>query len=289
MFSSRRVPKRALWLALLGLAATGCGSQYVVFHPAGPVAQSELNVIVLSTVIVGVIIVLVWSLWAYVLVRFRDTPHNKAPYLPEWRHSRGLEIAIFALPVVVLLIIAIPTVKKTYVLAHVPSRHPMVIDVTSLDYKWLFEYPTQQIATVNYVYMPVGRPVLFQLTANSPLGAFWAPNLGGMEYTIPNRVLPLWLEATRRGVFLGRNANFTGIDFWKMTFKVHAVDAGQFNAWVHHVKTTAPPMTHADWKRLLQRTVVPPITYSAYPASTFPERSTEFTIKGLRYVPTHHP
>ncbi|NMP23270.1 cytochrome c oxidase subunit II [Sulfobacillus harzensis] len=281
--------KWVLATLLAGGASTACSSDYVVFHPAGPVAQSELNLIVLSTIVIGVICVLIWVLWAYVLIRFRDTPGNKAPYWPTWRHNRILEVGVFVIPVVALLIIAIPTVQKTVALDHVPTRHPMLVDVTSLDYKWLFEYPGQRIATVNYVYVPVGRPVLFQLTANSPLGAFWAPNLGGMEYTMPNRVLPLWLEATRPGVFRGRNANFSGVDFWRMSFKVHAVPKSTFQSWVHDVKSTAPPMTQATWKQLLRRTVTPPATYSSYPVWTFPERPTQFTVKGLHYVPTHKP
>ena len=285
-------PRYLKWpLAALvaGATSSACGSDYVVFHPAGPVAQSELNLIVLSTLVVGVIIVLIWVLWAYVLIRFRDTPQNPAPYRPTWRHHRVLEIGVFVLPVVFLVIIAIPTVKKTVALDYIPSHHPIVINVTSLDYKWLFEYPGQQIATVNYVYMPIGRPVLFQLTADSPMGAFWAPNLGGMEYTMPNRVLPLWLEATRPGVFRGRNANFTGVDFWRMSFKVHAVPTRSFQGWVHSVKASAPPMTKTTWQALLRRTVTPPAAYSHYPPWTFPERPTQFTVKGLHYVPTKKP
>lgn len=278
-----------VWLGLLAPLLSGCGSDYVVFHPAGPVAQSELNLIVLSTIVVGVVIVLVWILWGIILVRFRDTPDNHAPYMPKWHHSRVIEILIFVFPVVALVIIAIPTVAKTYALARVPAKHPMVVDVTSLDYKWLFEYPKQHVATVNYLYMPLNKPVLFQLTARSPLCTFWAPNLGGMEYTMPNRVLPLWLEATRPGLFRGRNANFNGVDFWRMTFMVHAVPDAQFADWVHHVQHINHPMQQSDWKRLLRFDVAPQETYSSYPTYTFPERPTEFTVKGLRYVPTHKP
>ena len=84
---SRRTRFYSSLVGTLGLFATGCGSDYVVFHPAGPVAQSELNLIVLSTIIVGVVIVLIWVLFAYVLIRFRDTPSNTAPYWPNWQHQ----------------------------------------------------------------------------------------------------------------------------------------------------------------------------------------------------------
>lgn len=291
MSRKRRLIHQMLITSMLGLAVSGCGRDYTVFHPAGPVAQSELNLIVLSTVVVGIIILLIWALWGYVLIRFRDKPGRKAPYWPTWRHHRVLEVLVFIFPVVALIIIAVPTIRKTYALAHIPAarRPPLVIDVTSLDYKWLFEYPQQHVATVNYFYMPVGRPVLFELTAHSPFGAFWVPNLGGMEYTMPNRVLPLWLEATRTGIFDGRNANFSGKDFWRMAFKAHAVPEGQFKSWAEGVRQHAPKMTDADWQRLQQFTVVPAFSYSSYPANTFPERPTEFTVHGLYYTPTHKP
>ncbi|PSR20612.1 MAG: cytochrome ubiquinol oxidase subunit II [Sulfobacillus acidophilus] len=276
-------------MAAIGLGLSGCGADYSVFHPAGPVAQSELNAVVISTIVVAVIIFLIWGLWLYVLIRFRDTPRNHAPYRPNWRQSRPLEIAIFALPVAALLVLAVPTVKKTYALAHVPSRHPLVVDVTSLDYKWVFQYPRQHIATVNYFYIPIGRPVLFQLTAHSPMTALWAPNLGGMEYAMPNRVLPLWLEATRTGTFLGRNANYNGIDYWCMTFLVHAVSPLRFTRWVKRIQTTKPSLTVADWRQLSRHTVAAPQAYSNYPADTFPEKPTQFTVRGLYYVPTHKP
>lgn len=287
------MPKQRLlgWTAaaLAGPTLSACGPNYTVFHPVGPVGRVELRLIVLSTIVVAVIIFLIWALWLTVLIRFRDKPHNTAPYRPEWRHHRVLEVAVFVLPVVALLILAIPTVRQTYALARVPSRHPLVVDVTSLDYKWVFQYPTQRIATVNYLDIPVGRPVLFQLTSHSPMAAFWVPNLGGMEYAMPNRVLPLWLEADRAGTYLGRNSNFDGMGYWRMTFQVHAVPSGRFNSWVQHIKRTQPQMTEADWHRLLLAGVSNQKSYSAYPADTFPERVTEFTIKGLHYVPTHKP
>lgn len=267
----------------------GCGSDFPVFHPAGPVAQMELHLIVLSTIVVSVIILLIWGLWIVVIVRFRDTPHNRAPYHPASRHNRLLETVVFVVPAIALLILAIPTVKKTYALAHVPSRHPLIIDATSLDYKWVFEYPTRHIATVNYFYAPVGRPLLLQLTARSPMTALWVPNLGGMEYAMPNRVLPLWLEATRPGVFLGRNANFSGIDYWRMTFQVHAVAPARFAAWVRHVKKTKPGMSLGTWRALSLHGLAIPQAYSSYPSNTFPSRHTQFTVHGLYYSPTKKP
>lgn len=283
---------RTVWLIPLLLAPLGltaCGSDYPVFHPAGPVATMELRLIVLSTVIVAVIIVLVFVLWAIVLILFRDTPNTSAPFWPEWDNHRGLEIAVFILPIVALAVLAVPTVMGTYRLAYVPSRHPLVIDVTALDYKWVFEYPTRHIATVNYFDVPTGRPLLFELTSRSPMATLWAPNLGGMEYAMPNRVLPLWLEANRQGTYLGRNGNYDGLDYWRMTFLVHAVSPASFNDWVRRIRHTKPAMTRRDWANLSQPGIAQPTAFSSYPTSTFPRRVTEFTVKGLYYAPAHKP
>jgi cytochrome aa3-600 menaquinol oxidase subunit 2 len=267
----------------------GCGSDYPVFHPAGPVARMELYIIVLSTIVMTVIILLVWGLFGYVLIRFRDRPGNNAPYRPEWRHQHVLEVSIFAMPVAALAILAFPMTARTYVLAHVPNRHPLVIEATSFDYKWIFQYPTRHIATVNYLYVPVGRPILFHLTAHSPMTALWVPNLGGMEYAMPNRVLPLWLEADRPGTYMGRNSQFNGMDYWRMTFEVHAVPPRQFDAWVHRIRHTKPAMTEADWKAFGHPALAKPRAFSAYPANTFPKRHSEFTVRGLYYAPTKKP
>lgn len=268
------------------LTLSGCGNHYPVFHPAGPVAQMELNLIVLSIIVVSVVILLIWTLWLIVIIRFRDTPNNQAAYHPQTRHNRLLEVAVFVLPALALVILAVPTVSKTYALAHVPSRHPLIIDVTSLDYKWVFEYPSRHIATINYFYVPVGRPLLFQLTARSPMTALWAPNLGGMEYAMPNRVLPLWLKADRPGTFLGRNANFNGIDYWRMTFQVHAVPASQFTDWTRRIQKTKPAMTPVIWRTLAHHGLATPQAFSSFPADTFPSRHTQFTVHGLYYSPS---
>jgi heme/copper-type cytochrome/quinol oxidase subunit 2 len=192
------------------------------------------------------------------------------------------------LPVVLLTIIAIPTVKQTFALTKLPkAKDPVTIDVTSLTWKWMFEYPGQKIATVNYVEIPAGVPVLFELTADSPMNTFWVPQLGGMEYTMPNRVLPLWLEADKPGTYWGHSGQFSGLEFEKMFFTVKAVPMAQFKAWAAHVRRTAPPMTQADYKALLQQNTVGTQTYSSYPSYTFPTVANGFTLKGGMYMLMH--
>lgn len=271
---THRPAYRKLLLLVLasGFFISGCGNQFVLLHPAGPVANSELHLIATSAIAMGAVLLVVFGLFAFVLVRFRDIPGNKAPYTPEWHGGGRLETILFAVPIVIVTIIAVPTVQKTYALNRLPpQKDPLVVDVTSIDWKWVFEYPAQHVATVNYVEVPAGVPVVYELTAQSPMNAFWVPQLGGMEYTMSGMVLPLWLEADHPGVYWGRSAQFSGPGFAEMSFYVKAVPPAEFASWVSHVKKTAPVLTMAGYRRLLSPGTVGEETYSAYPMGTFPQ------------------
>ena len=233
----------------------------------------------------GAVILFVFVLFAITIIRFRDRPGNRAPYTPRWESSPRLELIWFLIPVAILAVIAVPTVRQTYALARLPAAaDPVIVDVTSLDWKWLFEYPAQGVATVGYADVPTGVPVLYELTANSPMNTFWVPQLGGMEYTMPGRVLPLWLEAAKPGAYWGRSGNFSGSGFVDMRFDIQAVTPGAFRSWVAQTKRTAPPMTMADYQSLLVHRPAPRATYSAYPAATFPSATHGFTLQGGMYV-----
>lgn len=286
-----RKPYRKLALVALaaGLLSAGCGQQYVVLNPAGPVGKDELHLMILASIAMAIVIVVVFALFFYAIVRFRDKPGNTAPYRPDWHNHRALEILWWVLPAVLLTVIAIPTVKVTYALDRIPkAKDPVVIDVTSLTWKWMFQYPGQHVATVNYAVIPAGEPVLFELTANSPMNAFWVPQLGGMEYTMPNRVLPLWLEADKVGTYWGHSGQFSGTQFEKMFFNIKAVSPAQFQAWAHSTHATAQPMTMADYQKLLTFNTVGDQTYSNYPQDTFPRVASGFTLNGSGMYTMEH-
>ncbi|MCL8208468.1 MAG: cytochrome c oxidase subunit II [Actinomycetia bacterium] len=261
---------------------------FLLLHPAGPVGASELHLMEEAAIAMGFVILFVFVLFAVAVVRFRDRPGRRAPYAPHFREHRWLEILWFVIPALILTVIAVPTVRQTYALASLPTaQDPVVVDVTSLDWKWLFEYPQQHIATVNYLEIPTGEPVLFELTANSPMNTFWIPQLGGMEYTMSGRVLPLWLEASKPGVYWGHSGNFSGIDYEEMFFRVKAVPPAEFARWAASVHATARPMTLADYRQLLRPGTTGEWTFGSYPASTFPKVPTGFTLSGGMYMVMH--
>lgn len=261
-------------LATALLLTTGCGRNYVVLHPVGPVARSELSLILLSTILVLIVIVPVIVLLAFIVIRYRDKPGNTAPYKPEWASSKVLEIIWWTIPVIIVGILGTVTVQKTFALMKPPVKNvqPMTIDVTSLDWKWLFEYPGQKIATLNYAEIPTGVPVQFILTSDAPMNSFWVPQLGGQEYTLPGMEMRLWLQANQTGDYLGRGANFTGKGFAHMTFHIDAKPESEFNSWVKSVQKSSSPLTDAEYKQLEKpSSVTATKSYSSFPPDLYTE------------------
>lgn len=263
----------------------GCGRHYVLLHPAGPVGRIELHTMTLATIVMAIVILAVFVVFAIALVRFRDVAGRSAPYRPDWNQNRNLEILWFVIPVLMLTVIGFVTAQDTFALAKLPpAKDRVVVDVTSLSWKWLFQYPRQRIATINYAVVPAGKPIVFELTAHSAINAFWVPELGGMENTVPGRVLPLWLQADKPGVYWGHGAQFSGIGFEKMFFRVEAVPPARFTRWAAQVRATARPMTMTDYRQLLRFGTMGEQTYAGYPAGTFPTVAAGFSIDHGTYV-----
>ncbi|MCL6443962.1 MAG: ubiquinol oxidase subunit II [Alicyclobacillus sp.] len=272
-----RSPHRARNLiisaAVLLLFVTGCGPQYMVLDPAGPVGREELHLIILSAILVGIVIVPVLILLFYIVWRYRDKPGNTAPYKPKWSESKKLEFVWWGIPIVIVGVLGVFTARTTFALTEPPAESkdvtPITIQVTSLDWKWLFQYPGQGIATVNYAEIPTGVPVQFELTSDAPMNSFWVPQLGGQEYTMPGMAMRLWLEADKPGTYYGHGANFTGEGFAHMNFNVIATSDDQFNAWVKQVKSSSPALTMAGYDQLKKPSVIGTKSYSSFPPGLF--------------------
>ncbi|MCL6453988.1 MAG: ubiquinol oxidase subunit II [Alicyclobacillus sp.] len=269
----RRVRTVVFSAAVLTLFLTGCGPQYLVLNPVGPVGREELHLIVLSAILVGIVIVPVLFLLAFIVWRYRDKPGNTAPYKPKWSESKVLEFIWWGIPVVIVAVLGVFTAKTTFALVKPPAEDqqvkPLTIQVVSLDWKWLFLYPDQHIATVNYAEIPTGVPVQFELTSDAPMNSFWVPQLGGQEYTMPGMAMRLWLQADKPGTYYGHGANFTGSGFAHMDFNVIAKSDADFNGWVHQVQSSSQQLTKAGYQKLKQPSVVGTSSYASYPAHLF--------------------
>ncbi|GGE50537.1 quinol oxidase subunit 2 [Pullulanibacillus camelliae] len=239
--------------------------------PKGPVGEEEKHLILLTTLLIAIVVIPVIILLIYIIYRYRDTPSNTARYRPKWGDNKYLEIIWWGIPIIITVFMAYFTGKSVFALVKPPTTDvkPITIQVTSLDWKWLFQYPDQNIATVNYVDIPAGRPVQFILTSDAPMNSFWIPQLGGQEYTMPGMAMRLWLQANETGKYFGTGANFTGEGFAHMQFDVIAKTEAEFNRWVNKVKAAGKPMDMAIYNRLKQPGLVNKQTYSSYPPHAF--------------------
>ncbi|MGZ4122553.1 MAG: ubiquinol oxidase subunit II [Tumebacillaceae bacterium] len=265
---------KLLTLVLGGaLLLTGCDSRYVVLNPSGPVAKTELDLIVLSAILSAIVIIPVLGILWFIVHRYRAKPGNNAPYKPDWDDNKWMEVIWWGIPIVIIGILGYETAKTTYTLAKPPvsDAKPITIQVTSLDSKWLFQYPDQNVATVNYVEIPAGVPVQFVLTADAPMNSFWVPELGGQEYTMPGMQMNLWLQADKPGTYFGTGANFTGEGFAHMQFQVVAKPQSEFTQWVSQIKQTAPALTRDGYNELTKPSTMKQASYSSFPEGIFKE------------------
>lgn len=252
----------------MALLLSGCSSlKSGVLNPQGPVAREQYDLIIWSVILMSIVFVAVIVLFVYMLVKYRAKSSNEDYVEPEEKENKWLEVLWTSIPVVIIIALAIPTVKSTFKLEESPSpnQKPITIQVTSANWKWIFKYPEQGIETVNYVNIPANVPVRFQLNAVGPMNSFWVPELGGQEYTMPGMTMYLWLEADKPGTYIGRSANYSGKDFTHMQFNVHSLEKGKFDDWVEKVKKTAPKQTTEMFMQLLKPGVVKEQTYSSYP------------------------
>jgi cytochrome o ubiquinol oxidase subunit 2 len=262
-------------LSLAGFAAlmSGCADQMIVLNPKGVVGRHQLDLIVITTILCLIVVVPV-IIMAFVFAwRYRSRSGRKTDYRPDWEHNSRLEAVWWGIPIVIIAALGVITVRYSHLLE--PSKpleaeaEPLVIQVTSLDYKWLFQYPEQGIATVNYVEFPAGVPVRFELTSDAPMNSFWIPQLGGQIYTMSGMAMKLNLMADEPGTYMGSGANFSGVDFAKMRFDARAVTEKEFDRWVQQIKSTAPALTEQGYQQLAKPGTMGTQDYSSIPEGLF--------------------
>jgi cytochrome o ubiquinol oxidase subunit II len=243
------------FILIVGLA--GCSSLTSSFlEPYGPVAASQrklfFDVIGWMTIVVLPVFVFV-PLFAW---RYRRT-NKSAQYRPEWTFSWPLEIAVWGVPIVVVAILSVLIVTEEVPLdpyAPLPSREPpLEVQVVGLDWKWLFIYPKQNIATVGILGVPSGRSVRFRLTSDTVMQSFFIPALGSQIYAMAGMVTDLNLKADRLGRVRGRNTQFNGTGFQQQQFNVAVMSAQDFSAWVETVRSLGKPLDDATYGQLSRK------------------------------------
>jgi cytochrome o ubiquinol oxidase subunit 2 len=259
------------------IVVTAC--QPAVLDPAGVVGIAEKELMIDSlAIMLAIVIPTIAATFAFAWW-FRAS-NTKAKYLPGFTYSGRLELIVWAIPVLVIMLLggviwigshdldpAKPLASKT---------PPLDIQVVSLDWKWLFIYPNQNVASVNQLVLPAGVPIRFYLTSASVMNAFFIPQLGSMIYTMNGMTTHLNLQADAPGTFHGLSSHFSGDGFPGMHFDVHAVPAEQFSSWIETTRATGPTLDAASYTMLSKQSLdVTPFTYRATSPELFQQIATQ--------------
>jgi cytochrome o ubiquinol oxidase subunit II len=248
--------------AMLG----GCSEG--VLNPKGLIADGERQIlfnslgIMLAIVIPTILGTLGVAYW------FRSS-NRRARYQPDFTYSGRLEMLVWSIPAMTVLLVGGVAWMSSHELDPrkpiASNAEPLRIQVVSLDWKWLFIYPQQGIASVNQLTLPVGRPVSFELTSSGVMNSFFVPQLGGQIYTMAGMVTRLHLQADQTGTYRGLSANYSGDGFADMRFTVDAVPDSEFTRWVHAARRGTSPVLDAQTYSGLAAPskAVAPFTYRA--------------------------
>lgn len=230
-------------LALLG------GCQAVLLSPSGDVAMQQRNLMIASTVLMLIVIIPVMALTVFFAWRYRAA-NREATYDPEWSHSLTLEVAIWTVPLLIVVAIGALTWLGTHLLDPYrplqrlsadrripPSERALQVQVVALDWKWLFIYPELGIASLNEMAVPVDKPIAFSLTSTTVMNSFFVPALAGQIYAMPGMQTKLHAVINEAGAYKGFSANYSGAGFSRMHFTFHGLDEDVFDKWVAKVKS----------------------------------------------------
>ncbi|HET8709471.1 MAG TPA: ubiquinol oxidase subunit II [Candidatus Saccharimonadales bacterium] len=224
-----------------------------ILRPSGEIGIKERNLMVFTVALGALVIIPVFIMAVLFAWRYRES-NVKAAYRPDWDTHRGAEATWWGIPVAIILVLAVVTWISTYRLDPFKqiegAKPPMTIQVVSLDWKWLFIYPDQHIASVNYVQFPAGTPVDFEITSDAPMNSFWIPELGGQMYSMPGMSTHLNVLTDKIGDYAGSSANISGKGFAGMTFTAHASSSDDFMKWVKNTQQAGNDLSLKAYEQL---------------------------------------
>ena len=250
-----------------------------ILEPRGPIGAAEKSILIDSVgIMLAIVAPTVMAIFAFAWW-FRAS-NTGALHLPEWAYSGRIELVVWAIPALVVMLLG----GVTWIGAHdldpqkplASSQPPLEVQVVSLDWKWLFLYPDQKIATVNALTIPVGVPVHFSLTSASVMNAFFIPQLGTMIYTMNGMTTRLNLKADTAGVFHGMSSHYSGDGFADMNFEVHAVSPADFSDWANTTAKATATLDSGSYSQLARQSIkVTPASYRLGDAELFQSIATQ--------------
>ncbi len=226
-----------------------------ILQPKGPIAESQKDLLVFATLLSLIVVLPVFSMAIYIAVKYREGNKN-AKYSPNWESNNWLEAIWWGIPITLILILSVVTYRTSHSLDPFKplesTKEPLIVQVVALQWKWLFIYPEQNLATVNHLVIPEDRPVKFEITSDAPMNSFWIPALGGQIYAMSGMSTELNLQADEPGEFEGYSANISGEGFADMKFMVRSVAQTDFDAWVEKTKQSPSALDKYGYDKLAE-------------------------------------
>ena len=236
-----------------------------VLDPQGAVGSAEKTIlldslaIMLAIVVPTIVAILGFAFW------YR-AGNSRARYRPDFAYSGRIELIVWAIPLLVIILLG----GVAWIGSHqldpaeklASKNQPIDVQVVSLDWKWLFVYPAQHVASVNELVVPAGVPIHFLLTSASVMNTFFVPQLGSMIYTMNGMQTQLNLIADHPGTYPGLSGHFSGDGFPGMHFNVRALPGDQFAGWVEATRASGPSLDADTYRKLARQSMnVQPFTY----------------------------
>jgi cytochrome o ubiquinol oxidase subunit 2 len=264
-----------LLLPSLGYACDGdcASSPWALLDPKGPIATDEMHLILTAfglmlIVVIPVIIMTFVFAWKY------RASNKQATYMPKWDNSHAIEAVVWTVPAIIVLILSVLVWRSTHELTPekplVSDVKPIVVEAVAMDWKWLFIYPEQGVATVNHLVIPTGTPISFHITSDTVMNSFFIPRLGGQIYAMAGMQTELNLLADTEGTYRGLNTQFSGEGFSGMTFEVKATSSQEFENWLKETRKLDHKLDHARFMQLEEASEYDqPISFSSFQPGLF--------------------
>ncbi len=237
-------------------------NEIAILFPKGLIALEERNLLFIIQALMLLVILPVYVLTFIFSWKYRAN-NPKAIYEPDLIDNRLAEYIWWGIPIIMTLIVGILTWVKTYQLdPYKPiesDKKPITIQAVALQWKWLFIYPEEKIAALNFLQLPQDVPIHFEITADAPMNSFWIPHLGGQIYAMPGMKTELNLIANESGDFRGSSANLSGEGFAGMSFIARAGSTEEYHKWLDAAKQSSNALNLAEYALLASPSESPPV------------------------------
>lgn len=256
---NKKIKFAFFFLLFLGVVTIGLLVFFVediaVLSPKGLIGQKQNRLLLIATILMLIVVLPTYFLTFFISWKYRES-NKKAKYTPDWDHSLLAESVWWGIPFIIIVVLGYFTWKGCHELDPfkplVTNTKPVKIQVVALQWKWLFIYPEENIATVNFFQFPENTPVNFEITSDAPMNSFWIPRLGGQVYAMPGMRSKLYLIADEAGEYRGSSANLSGSGFAGMTFVAKSSSKADYDRWVKSVQDSSKFLTFHEYDKLFE-------------------------------------